>query len=187
MPTAHDGVPPGGWDRPIEAPPAPGVPAGWASRAVAAIVDTAIVGLPAAAFAASLVALAVGAGLFAGDDGASVALGVVAVLGIAVATLIALLIVTLLYAPFLMRRRGPRNGQTWGKQLMGIRVIRRNGDPQTLASAAFREGAVKVLGFALAASLLLYVPTLLDCLWPAWDREKRALHDMLADSRVVRA
>lgn len=186
LPARVDPVPPGGWDRPIAAPPPPGVPASWGKRLGAAFVDALIVGVPAAAFTAALVAVLAGVGLFEAKGAASLAIGVVAVVGVLAASLIVLLAVTMVYAPFLMRRAGRRNGQTWGKQLFGIRVVRSNGDPQSLGSAAFREGAVKVLAFGLASSVLLYVPTLLDVLWPLWDRENRALHDLMSDTRVIR-
>ena len=38
-------------------------------------------------------------------------------------------VVSLLYAPMLMMRDGARNGQTLGKQFVGIRVVRDNGQP----------------------------------------------------------
>ena len=43
---------------------------------------------------------------------------------------------------------------------------------------------------ALAINLIppaLWLVSLLDDLWPLWDRENRAIHDMLAGTRVVRA
>ncbi len=60
----------------------------------------------------------------------------------------------------------------------------------TVASAAMREVVMKFL----AIELLAILPTigfslgelifLADSLWPLWDRENRALHDMLARTRV---
>ena len=38
---------------------------------------------------------------------------------------------------------------------------------------------------ALGALAAIYV--VLDCLWPLWDRESRALHDRLARTRVTRS
>ncbi len=48
-----------------------------------------------------------------------------------------------------------------------------------------REVAVKALLFAGVGSMLFSVPWLLDVLWPLWDDQRRALHDMLVDTRVV--
>ena len=35
--------------------------------------------------------------------------------------------------------------------------------------------------------VVLYLGTLLNYLWPLWDKENRPLHDMAASTRVVRA
>jgi uncharacterized RDD family membrane protein YckC len=45
----------------------------------------------------------------------------------------------LVYAPLLMRRPGAHNGQTLGKQLTGIRVVREDGRPMTYGAAVLRE------------------------------------------------
>ena len=95
--------------------------------------------------------------------------------------------VTLLYAPVLMARRGPRNGQTLGKQVLGIRVVPDGGEPMTFWLAALREVVFKGLAVGVASSFLPVVPWLLDNLWPLWDDENRALHDMAASTHVVRA
>ena len=39
----------------------------------------------------------------------------------------------------------------------------------------------------LGGSITFGLLWLLDCLWPLWDDENRALHDMIVNSRVVRA
>ncbi len=121
------------------------------------------------------------------DDGTGVLVGLLAVV-LSLLTVIATLFVTaLLYAPLTMRRQGARNGQTWGKQLFGVRVVRMSGEPSTFASAAVREVGAKFLLFGVVGALLAWIPTLVDLLWPVWDEENRALHDMLVDTRVVRA
>jgi uncharacterized RDD family membrane protein YckC len=163
----------------------PGDPAGWGRRAAAAVIDALVTVAPAVALALLAIAVVPGAPFSEGILGL-LATTLAVVLGITLLALV-LLATALLYAPLTMRRGGPRNGQTWGKQAMSIRVARPGGAPQTFASAAFREVVVKLLLFGAASLLLLLVPTLLDCLWPLWEREKRALHDMLADSRVVQA
>jgi hypothetical protein len=39
----------------------------------------------------------------------------------------------------------------------------------------------------LASSVLAGLPFLADNLWPLWDDENRAIHDMAVDSRVILA
>jgi uncharacterized RDD family membrane protein YckC len=93
----------------------------------------------------------------------------------------------LLYAPLLMMRSGAHNGQTLGKQMIGIRVVRNSGESMGFAWAAFREVVIKGLLVGIASSIIPFIPWLLDNCWPLWDDENRALHDMLAQTHVVRA
>ena len=87
---------------------------------------------------------------------------------------------TTLYVPFLMMRRGPRNGQSLGKQLLAIRVVRGTERPVGLGSAFVRE--------FLAKGLLGQIPfySLVDFLFPLGDTNRQALHDKLATTYVVR-
>jgi uncharacterized RDD family membrane protein YckC len=89
----------------------------------------------------------------------------------------------LLYAPLLMARRGARNGQTWGKQAVGIRVVRTGGGPVTFWNGVLRS----VIGQQLLTAVTFYVYALLDYLWPLRDARNQALHDKLAKTLVVRA
>ncbi len=91
------------------------------------------------------------------------------------------------YAPLFMMRSGQRNGQTPGKQIVGIRVVRESNQPVTYGYSLLRELAVKQLLIGVVGGFFAYVPTLLDYLWPLWDDQNRALHDMIAQTRVVRA
>ena len=93
----------------------------------------------------------------------------------------------LFYAPLLMRRRGRHNGQTFGKQATGIRVIRADGDPMRFADAALRQIVFKSFGGIVASTFIPLFPWLLNYLWPTWDEQHRALHDLAADTRVVAA
>lgn len=92
----------------------------------------------------------------------------------------------LLFAPLFMKRGGARNGQSLGKQLVGIRVVREDGEPITFGSALLREVAVKLLLFETVGGFFL-LPTALNYLWPLWDEQNRALHDMIVSTRVVQA
>ncbi len=94
---------------------------------------------------------------------------------------------SLTYYPLLMMREGGANGQTIGKQAAGIRVVQVSGEPFTYGPAALREFAIKYLLFGVVGGFFLAIPTLLDYLWPLWDDKNRALHDMLASTRVVQA
>jgi len=80
----------------------------------------------------------------------------------------------LLVAPVAMTVTG---GQSLGKLALGIRVVRTNGKRVGISWSALREIPVKQL-----LGLLLF----LDVLWPLWDRENRALHDLVVGSRVIR-
>jgi uncharacterized RDD family membrane protein YckC len=97
------------------------------------------------------------------------------------------ILLVVLYAPFFMQRTGHHNGQTLGKQWVGIRVIRDTGEPFTWGWALLREFVVKTLLFGWVGSFFLSIPTLLDFLWPLWDDQNRALHDMVVSTHVVRA
>ncbi|MEA2421436.1 MAG: hypothetical protein QOF55_535 [Thermoleophilaceae bacterium] len=87
----------------------------------------------------------------------------------------------LIVSPILMKREGQHNGQTWGKQALGIRVVRDTGEPFTYGTALLRDFVIKALLSALA------IVSLLDSLWPLWDETNQALHDKLAGTHVLRA
>ncbi len=99
-----------------------------------------------------------------------------------------------------------RRGQTPGKRLMGIRVVKRNGDPAGWWRMFARETLIKwfliLNGLVwLPADLLLdLLPPLLlfilnsfgiviavGYLLPLWERNRRALHDKVVGTVVVRA
>ena len=177
-----DQVPPGGWENPIPGPPQITAPyAGWWRRAGATIVDGLVVSVPVAILGAIVFG-----GLAASfdDDGGGDVVGFV-LASIAYLGLVA--VVILLYAPLLMRRPGGRNGQTWGKQMFGIRVVRTNGLPMDFVWSGLREVVVKLLAVGVASTFIPLVPWLLDVLWPLWDDENRAVHDMIVETRVVEA
>jgi uncharacterized RDD family membrane protein YckC len=92
----------------------------------------------------------------------------------------------LFYAPLLMMRKGGRNGQTLGKQIVGIRVIRDGGEPMGFGWGFLREGLVRWLLIGVIGGFF-FIPPLLDVLWPLWDDQNRTLHDMMVSTHVVRA
>ncbi len=95
-------------------------------------------------------------------------------------------IVWVLYVVLMMIRKGERNGQTWGKQIVGVRAVRDNGEPWRFGSAAVREVLLKLITALVLPSLLIpIIPGLVNFLWPLWDDQNRALHDMAISSHVV--
>jgi uncharacterized RDD family membrane protein YckC len=169
-------VPPGGWQQPIaqQGPGWHGRPlASWGSRLAAYLLDGLILLVPVVGLTIIIVAIA------AGSDAAAWVTGIIGFL--------AFLVVAFLYAPLLMAREGARNGQTWGKQAVGIRVIRDNGESMNFSWAALREIVVKGLGVGIASSIIPFIPWFLDFFWPLWDDQNRALHDMIVSTHVVQA
>ncbi|MBA2350016.1 MAG: RDD family protein [Solirubrobacterales bacterium] len=90
-------------------------------------------------------------------------------------------LVSLLYAPPLLARKGEHNGQTLGKQAVGIRVVRADAAPMSASSALLREFVGK--------GLLGLVPffSIVDYLLPFADARRQAIHDKIASTFVVRA
>jgi uncharacterized RDD family membrane protein YckC len=88
-----------------------------------------------------------------------------------------------LYAPLLMAREGPTNGQTVGKQALGIRVVRERRAPMDILVGLLREALGKQVLWVVTAGIYL----LADLLWPLGDPQRQALHDKIAQTWVVRA
>jgi uncharacterized RDD family membrane protein YckC len=139
----------------------------------AQILDGLILTIPVIAIVVLVVIVA------AGSEVGAVVTGLVASL--------AYFIAVLLYAPVLMKRPGAQNGQTWGKQILGIRVVRDSGQPVDFGYAMLREVVVKYLLFNFVGGFFFSIPTIVNYLWPLWDDENRCLHDMIVSSHVVRA
>jgi uncharacterized RDD family membrane protein YckC len=170
-------VPPGGWQQPIARPESGWVGrplASWGSRVGATVIDWLILLIPAGI----LVALAVG-----GLDGDS-SWG--AIVGASLLSLLIWSVILLLYAPLLMIRQGERNGQTLGKQFLGIRVVRDTGEPFSFWPAVLREVVVKNILVSAVSIFIPVLPWLLDNLWPLWDGENRAIHDMIVSTHVIK-
>jgi len=180
-------VPPGGWQQPMPQGGgaggfAPGPLAGWGARLAAYAIDTLVLLVPFLIVFFALIGGAVG---ITGTDDEDVAVGGLIVAGIL--SVLVFAVIALLYAPMLMRREGPRNGQTWGRQALGIRAVRDNGEPFTFGSAALRDVVLKNLAVGVASSIIPILPWFLNFFWPLWDDENRALHDMAASTHVVKA
>ena len=80
-----------------------------------------------------------------------------------------------------------RRGQTPGKQLMGIRVIKADGLPSGWGYTFLREFVIKGLLENFLASITSGVYLVVDYLWPLWDKDRQTLHDKMISTLVVRA
>lgn len=158
----------GSWTPPVEVRPVdhPLRPAGasalvpWGLRVVATLLDGFVLGV------GYLVAIAITA-LIDETFGA-------------VVVLVGAFVVLPLYAPLSVWRL---DGQTLGKKAVRIAVRRADGRRLGLGEALVRELVLKTIGMGL---LSLVVVGLVGFLWPLWDREQRAWHDLPLDTRVVR-
>jgi uncharacterized RDD family membrane protein YckC len=132
----------------------PGTAAGWWSRVGATVLDGVIVFVP----------------LFLA--------GIIVVVNnrLAVALALAYLVAVLLYAPVLLT---VNEGRTWGKQALGIRVVRMDGSSVHFGRAFARETLKGLFG-------LTGILWIIDVLWPLRQHEQRAWHDLATDTRVVR-
>ena len=66
-------------------------------------------------------------------------------------------------------------------------MVRDSGEPMSFGWGALREIVVKGILVGFASSIIPLLPWLLDNLWPLWDSENRAVHDMIVSTHVVQA
>jgi uncharacterized RDD family membrane protein YckC len=150
----------------MDEPPQRPYLADWWPRVGATLLDSVIIG--AISFGCLIVSVLALAPFGAdGDTGAPVWLLLTLVAG---AT----------YYTGLTARKGENNGQTFGKQAAGIRVVRDDGRPIRGGFAFMREVGLKLL----IANILL-IGWLIDSLWPLGEKENRALHDLIMHTHVV--
>jgi uncharacterized RDD family membrane protein YckC len=193
-PTARPslGAPPPAGPRPLGAPPPrvsvgavpasrPDTPpeswtgyASWGRRLGALLIDAVV--LSAAAFVLSaMIGGAVGGGTSSAAAGfLTTYLVFWLVYGLAAAV----------YAPAMLARRGECNGQTLGKQALGIRVRHVSGAPVSLGQALLREIVMRQLVIGGIGWFVLL--PLFDALWPLWHPENRSLHDLGASTIITR-
>lgn len=163
------------------APPAPGVadgpthrPAGWWIRVAAAVVDFLV------PFAITVVPFAVGMVMAFGDttyDEATETISGVDTSGLVVSGL-----AWLAFVGLDLWNRGIRvgaRGQSLGKQLVGVRVVRRDGSVTGPLEGFFRW----LLGSFLQWT---FIGLLVDLLWPLGDEHRRTVHDLAIGTYPVR-
>lgn len=105
-------------------------------------------------------------------------LGLSLVVGMAIAA-----VVGALYAPIVMSRPGERNGQTVGKQAVGLRVLRDEGTPVDFRTGLIRDGLLKYVVGAATVGLFLIASGLASL----GRDDRRALHDRVAGTLVARS
>jgi uncharacterized RDD family membrane protein YckC len=130
------------------------------------LIDVLIVGIPTAVVFFALIAGAVGISDSDEDVAVGAAIGAILLSGLVFVAL------GTLYFALTMKREGQHNGQTWGKQAVGIRVVRTSGEPIDFGWATLRDPVVQFLGFYFIASNFTF---------------GRALHDMICNTRVINA
>ena len=151
--------------------------AGWWRRAGAHLIDWIVISIIAGVFVAIFAAFA-GAGFLVGDTTGYIAV-VLGIIGFGLCVVVAALV----YAPLMLSKT---NGKTLGRMACGIRLVRADGRPIDFGYAALREVVVKwLLINVVAGSFTFGLATLVDYLWPLWDEENRALHDMVVNSRTI--
>jgi uncharacterized RDD family membrane protein YckC len=140
----------------------------WGRRMGAALVDLVI---GSAVFGASLIVASV---LFVIGGAAPITVGVLIIVAGAVGAV--------LLAPLFMCRDGEHNGQSLGKQTVDLRVVRDDGQPVGLGLGVLREVVFKIVfGVMVTGGLFL----LIDALWPLFEKNGLAVHDLATQSRVV--
>ncbi len=81
-------------------------------------------------------------------------------------------------------RVAPR-GQTPGKQLLGLYVVRADGSVAGLGHMLLREVALKGVGLWLSTAVTFGFAWVIAALWCLWDKDRQCLWDKVAGTRVV--
>ena len=91
---------------------------------------------------------------------------------------IAVVVLGFLFVVVIYLRALGRTGQTWGRRIVGNKVVRvDNGDVPGIGRALGRE----LFGFIISANILY-----LGYLWMIWDKDRQTWHDKVAGTIVVR-
>jgi uncharacterized RDD family membrane protein YckC len=163
--------PPPSWSgqQQVAAPESLGPPAGFWIRFVAYIVDAFILVLAVIVVAVVIIGLTVAIGGTNGKD-SDVAIGIGVVLA-----LLVYFVIGWLYEAFLTS--GP-HGATLGKQAVGVRIVCADGTPLSFGRATGRH--------FLKVFVTPMIPFAIGYLMAGFTQRKRALHDMMADTFVIK-
>lgn len=119
------------------------------------------------------------------DNSADVTNGGLLALGIIV--ILIGVILGMLYEPVMTARKGARNGQTLGRQAVGIRITNLQGGPISTGQAwgryCFKQFVINGIGAGISGGLA----GLLNYLWMLWDSNKQCWHDKIANTLVLKA
>lgn len=149
-----------------------GPAAGFWIRFVAFLIDALILGVVAGVIVGALAIMATVIGVdFQDDEDEDIAL---AVIGIFLGA-VALIVVSWLYEALMT---SSRHGATFGKRALGLRIVRADGAPLSFGRATARH--------FLKAMITPLVPFAIGYLLAAFTNGKRALHDFMADTLVIR-
>jgi uncharacterized RDD family membrane protein YckC len=171
QPQGGYGAPPSGWGTPPQ-----GAYAGVGKRILAHIIDGFIIGLGAIP---GFILMFVGIGLAASTAGTSshvsneVGAGALGILMLAYGVIFLGIIGLWLYNCYLLGR----DGATFGKRLMKVKVLDAQGQPLGFGKAFLRELVKQALG-GFCFILLL---------WPLWDEQKQGLQDKMFGTHVFDA
>ena len=91
----------------------------------------------------------------------------------------------LVYAVWFLAALG--RGQTPGKQIVGVRVIRANGEPSTWGRTFLREFVVEWIVVGVLSAMTGGIFYAVNYVWPLWDKDRQALHDKMVETLVVEA
>jgi uncharacterized RDD family membrane protein YckC len=98
--------------------------------------------------------------------------------GSSIAGGIALIVVGVLGVVFIYVRAEGKTGQTWGRKIVGIRVVR--------VSDGLPPGFWRALGRELFGNIISGQILYLGYLWMIWDKDRQTWHDKVAGTVVVK-
>lgn len=152
--------------------------AGWWQRVGAAVIDGLVVAIPSTILMAILsVGFIAGSDVVIDPETGQLFVEDTSFVGGLIVSWVIILALGILYRVLL---EGSRRGQTLGKMAMKIQVRDANaGGPIGYGRAALRWFVAAVLW------ILLYIPGIIDVLFPLWDPRKQTIHDKAASSVVV--
>jgi uncharacterized RDD family membrane protein YckC len=152
--------------------------ANWGQRVDASLIDSLIIAVPSWIIMAILgIGLAASNDLTIDPDTGRISGGDTSFLAGFFVGMIVILGAGILYK--VLMEGGPR-GQTLGKMALKIRVVdAKTGGPIGYGKAALRWFVAAILWW------VLYIPGIVDVLFPLWDAKRQTLHDKAASTVVV--